>query len=385
MALVRHLALPGMSGRAAALACAVALAVSLPYWLLQGGFWISVGTLTCIYAIAGVAWVVIGGFAGQASFGNSVFFGIGAYATALAQTGRAWGPWAGLLLGVGAAAVAAVVIGMVSFRSRGIYFALVTFTTTLVFQIFAQYFSFTGGAVGLNLNAAFPGWSSFVFASENSYYFIALAVLAMVTAGAVLLGRSSFGTELKAIRDSEEAAAACGVRVRLMKITAFTVSAILTCVAGWMYFEVVGFIDPDSAFGQTIATLIPVVAMFGGARWVAGPIVGAIVLVPLQQYTGSTGLGGLPAGTGLVIFGALVAVVLWIEPRGLLMLLRRGADVTLSQVAVRWRPRPAERAVPAQRGETGTQAEAPDKVLANPGGKSGHQGTAADAGEKRTD
>lgn len=361
MAWAQRLPLRGAGRRTLVIAGVIVLAASLPYWLLQSGFWISVGTLTCVYAIAGVAWVVIGGFAGQASFGNSVFFGIGAYAAALAQSGETWGPWAGLLLAFGAAAVAAVIIGLVCFRSRGIYFALVTFTTTLVFQIFAQYFGFTGGAVGLNLNAASPGWSSFVFVSKNTYYFIALAVLAAAAAVAALLGRSSFGTELKAIRDSEEAAAACGVRVRSMKLAAFAVSAVLTCVGGWLYFEVVGFIDPDSAFGQTIATLIPVIAMFGGSRRVAGPIVGAIVLVPLQQYTGATGLGGLPNGVGLVIFAVLVAVVLWVEPRGLVMLLLRGTGLLRGQVAVRRTAQPAGQAAPAREQATITQDAVPAK------------------------
>lgn len=303
----------------------VGLAASLPWWLLPSGFWVSAVTTSYIFGIAAVAWVLIGGIAGQATFGNSVFFGIGAYSAAIADQHLHIGPYGGLGIAIGIGIIASLLIGTISFRTVGVYFALITFTTSLVFELFANYFaSLTSGAIGISETSAPAGLSNFNFTSADTWYLVTIAIFALVTIAALAISKSWTGTVWRALRDAEDAATACGLYVRWLKNGALLWSAVFTALAGWLYFQFLGFIDPSSAFGLTVATLIPVMALFGGSRRIAGGVVGAIVLIPLEQFAGSTQAASLPSGLGLIIFATIVIIILWIDPRGLVNLVLRG-------------------------------------------------------------
>jgi len=300
------------------------LVASLPLWLIQTNFVLSVVTLTFVFMSAALGWNIISGFGGQISFGHSVFFGIGAYSTAILQWSYSANAYVGLLLGVVVAAIVAVLLGWLTLRLRGIYFALATFAVTLVFAIFAgHYAGFTGGQVGITLPLLGNNPQSFSFGSKLDYYYIALLLAAFAFVVTWLVLSSRLGLQLRAIRADQGAAQACGVEVFRIKVAALVLSAMPTTMAGFLYVQYIGFVDPESVFGATVATQIAVIAFVGGSGKLWGPVVGAALLVPLQQLLNSS-LSAFAAGVNLVVYGLVVVVILLIEPRGLLFIrLRR--------------------------------------------------------------
>jgi branched-chain amino acid transport system permease protein len=299
------------------------LVASLPLWFIQTYFVLSVATLTLIFMAASLGWNVISGFGGQISFGHSIFFGLGAYSSALLQAEYGGNAYVGLVLGVVLAVVVALLLGAVTLRLRGIYFSLATFALTLVFAILTgHYEQFTGGEVGLTLPLLGDDPGSFAFSDKLVFYYIALVLAALAFAGGWLVQRSRLGLQLRAVAVDQEAAQACGVLAFRVKLAGLAISAVPGALAGSVYVQYIGFIDPDSAFGAALATQIAVIAFVGGAGRLWGPVIGAVLLVPLQQLLNSQ-LSAYPAGFNLVVYALVVLVILWVEPRGLMSLRRR--------------------------------------------------------------
>jgi branched-chain amino acid transport system permease protein len=316
-------AVTGSTGRLAAVV--LVLAASLPFWFIQTNFVLSVATLALIYLTASLGWNVISGFGGQVSFGHSIFFGLGAYTVAILQSQARLNAYLCALLGAALAVLLAVGLGALTLRLRGIYFSLATFALTLVFAILTgHYEGFTGGEVGLTLPLGGDDPANFAFANKLAYYYIALLVAAatFVLSWAVL--RSRLGLRLRAVRADQDAARACGVPALRVKLTGLAISAVPGALAGAVYVQYVGFIDPDSAFGATLATQIAVIAFVGGAGRLWGPVIGAVLLVPLQQLLNSQ-LSTYPAGFNLVVYALVVLAILWVEPRGILSIRWRRA------------------------------------------------------------
>lgn len=313
-------ALRGLFGSTWKLSLVVlALTASLPLWLIQSNYVLSVATLTLVFMTASLGWNIISGFGGQISFGHSIFFGIGAYATTILQARYEGNAYVGLGIGLVTAAVVAGLLGWLTLRLRGIYFALSTFALTLVFAILTgHYAGFTGGEVGLTLPLkAENNLLTFSFSNQLYYYYLAMALAAAAFAVTWAVLKSRLGLQLRAIQADQEAAQACGVMAFRVKLVALMLSAVLAAAAGFLYVQYIGFIDPESAFGVAVATQIAVIAFVGGAGKLWGPVLGAALLVPLQQLLNSQ-LSAYPAGFNLVVYGLVILVVLSIEPRGLM-------------------------------------------------------------------
>jgi branched-chain amino acid transport system permease protein len=308
------------------------VALSLPFWFIQTQFILTIATLSFIYMSAAIAWNIISGYGGQTSFGHSIFFGIGAYAPALFFSKIDVNTWVDIVIGAVIAAIVAVLLGLLTFRTRGIYFALATFALTLVFQILAVHFDgLTGGAVGLTVPTGANGFAQFRFGNKLWYYYAAIVLASIILVISYLVHRSALGLKLRAVRDDQEAARASGVRVFRVKLIALALSGFLTAFAGAMYFEFVGFIDPTSAFGATIATQIALLAIVGGAGTLWGPVLGAAVFVPLQQVLQPL-LSAFPAGFNLVIYAVIVILILWLNPKGLLAIVSGGISLTIDRI-----------------------------------------------------
>ncbi len=311
------------------------LVATLPFWFIRSFFMLDVATLTLIFMCAAIAWNLISGYGGQLSFGHSVFFGVGAYTTVLLFIRADISPWIGLLAGGLVAVVLAVILGYPAFRLRGIYFALVTFAATLIFEILARYFSgLTGGDVGLSVPLRRGSAASFQFENELWYYYIALALVALYFVISRAVYHSRLGFFLRSIRDDQDAAQASGVNVLRAKMVAFMLSAFLTAIAGTMYLQFVLFIDPQTAFGLNIAVLIALPAIAGGLGTVWGPIIGAAVLIPLQQSLNAS-LSGFPPGLSLILYAVVVIVIMLLDPQGMHSLGERA----ISKIGSLWKKR----------------------------------------------
>jgi branched-chain amino acid transport system permease protein len=311
---------PFISPRAAIALLAAAL---LLYPLvLPGAFYLDVGTTLLLAAIAASAWNIVGGYAGQVSVGHAMFYGIGAYLPVLVYTLWGWPPIAGIPIAIVLAVGLAVLIGMPTFRLTGHYFSMATIAVAELIRISVGTWDLVGAAIGLQGPARARGWWDLTFRSEIPYYYIFLAVLGVVLLTTAMIERRKFGFYLRAIKASERAARSLGVPVRQTKLQALALSAAFTSIAGSLYVVKTGFIDPDSGFGILVSVQMLIVAALGGAGTLFGPLVGALILIPLQTATNSL-FGGGGSGLTFILYGGIIVLIARFEPGGLFDLWRR--------------------------------------------------------------
>jgi branched-chain amino acid transport system permease protein len=160
------------------------------------------------------------------------------------------------------------------------------------------------------------------FVSALPYYYIFLVVLAITLFITWWMTSSRMGFYLRAIKDSERAARSLGAPAARTKLYAYMLSAGLTAVAGALYAMMFGFVDPESGLGILISVKILIMAALGGAGLLFGPLVGAAILVPLEELSNSL-LGGKGAGLTFVVYGAIIVLISRFQPGGLLALANR--------------------------------------------------------------
>ncbi|MEJ5988687.1 branched-chain amino acid ABC transporter permease [Ramlibacter sp. PS3R-8] len=263
------------------------------------------------------AWNLLGGYGGQFSFGHALFFGTGAYVQAIAQVQGGLSPWVALPLAILAAALVGLMVGALSFRYglRGSYFALVTLAFAEVFRILALSVPFTGAGVGLMLPLK-PGVANMQFPDRMGFVWLALGLVVLGLLVTAWLRHSRFGAWLQAVRDNEDAARAIGVDPFRVKLGAIGWSGAFMGSAGALYVQVFQYIDPAIAYGPHTSVEALVAAIVGGLGTLWGPVVGALVLHLLADFTRSL-FGGLP-GINMIIYGVVLIVIVMFAPRGVL-------------------------------------------------------------------
>jgi branched-chain amino acid transport system permease protein len=290
--------------------------------VFTGAFYRDIGVTFLLAAISASAWNIVGGYAGQVSVGHAMFFGLGAYAPLLFYNLWGWPPLAGIPIGVLLAIALAFVIGTPTFRLTGHYFSMATIAVAELIRIFTGTWTFVGAAIGLQGPATGRGWWDLTFRGELPYYYIFLAVLGVLLAVTAALERRRFGFYLRAIKASERAARSLGVPVRQTKLQALALSAAFTAVAGSLYVVKTGFIDPDSGFGILVSVQMVIVAALGGAGTLFGPLIGALILIPLQTTTNSL-FGGGGSGLTYILYGGIIVIIARFEPGGVIDLWHR--------------------------------------------------------------
>ena len=263
------------------------------------------------------AWNVLGGYGGQFSFGHALFFGTGAYVQAIAQLQGGVNPWIALPLAIVAAALVGLFIGALSFRYglKGSYFALVTLAFAEVFRILSLSVPFTGAGVGLMVPLK-EGVANMQFGDRRGFVGLALVLVVFGLLVTTWLRHSRFGAWLQAVRDNEDAARAVGVNPFRVKLGAIVVSGAFMGAAGALYVQVFQYIDPGIAYGPHTSVEALVAAIVGGLGTLWGPVLGALVLHLLADFTRSL-FGALP-GINMVIYGAVLILIVMFAPRGLL-------------------------------------------------------------------
>jgi branched-chain amino acid transport system permease protein len=292
--------------------------------VLTSSFAQNLGVTALIMAVAATGWNVLGGHTGQLSFGHAIYFATGMYTTA-ALVNAGWSPWLAMPPAALIAAALAVLIGLPCFRLRKHYFSIATLAVGEVALTAATNTSLLGGADGLSVPLRHVGlWNlQFSLRDKVPYYYVALFLLVVVTVLSMLFLRGRAGRYCHAIRDDDIAAAAAGIPVRRYKLLAAAVSGALTSVAGAFQVMFVLYVDPTSGLSRDLSTLIALIAIIGGAESVWGPLLGAWVVVALQQYT-DTYLSATGRSSDLMLYGLLIIVVIIVEPRGLVRLIQRG-------------------------------------------------------------
>jgi len=298
----------------------VVLAVVIAYPLLfSTPFQQRLGALVLLYAIAASAWNIVGGYAGQVSVGHVVFFGCGAYAAMGAYVHFALSPLVGIPAGVVFAVTIAAVIGGPTLRLSGHYFSMATIAIAELSRLIVTNTEYLGASPGLSGPAVPRNVFDLSFVSALPYYYLFLAVLAITLAITWWMANSRMGFYLRAIKDSERAARSLGAPAARTKLYAYMLSAGLTSVAGALYAMMFGFVDPESGLGILISVKMLIMAALGGAGLLFGPLVGAAILVPLEELSNSW-LGGKGAGLTFVVYGAIIVLISRFQPGGLLAL-----------------------------------------------------------------
>ncbi len=271
---------------------------------------LNLGFLTFLFVAQGVAWNILGGFAGYVSFGYAAFYGLGAYTTALLWLAG----WPPLLTYPAAGLVAAafsLIVGGPTLRLTGPYFSIATIGVGEAMRILMLNLDrITGGASGLNLPTAVP--------SKAWFYLMALLIAAAAFGVAALVRGSRFGLGLAALRMDLEAAEGLGVRTALFKNLAHTLSAFIVGACGGLYATYLQFVHPDTVFSFTQSISLVLITLIGGIGTLWGPVLGAAVFYAVQDYLQTS----YPT-FHLLVYGLLLILILLFEPRGLVGLAGR--------------------------------------------------------------
>ena len=300
-------------------------------------------TLVFLWATMGLAWNIISGYAGQISFGHQAFFGIRAYVTVLLAAKLKLIPWIGMLGGVGAAVLAAVLIGTPTFRLAGIYFGLATLAYPLIFRIVMDYLGYQEVAIPMMREQ--PGLFM-QFEDPRAFDLLALGILAATLVLSRLVETSRLGYSLRAIKENEQAAEAMGVNSFRCKMYAYMLSAAPAAVAGAVYAHAILFVvTPDAVFGVLVIVQTLTVCLVGGAGTLWGPLIGAAIMIPVGETLDTTVGDRLPGIQG-VVYGAALMAVMMFAPEGLYWRVRSVWGRRGGETARMARPAPALAAAP---------------------------------------
>ena len=309
--------------------------VGLVPFVVRDAFLLDGLVLILLWGSTAAAWNIAGGYAGQISLGHSAFFGLGAYAAGL--LGARWeiSPWIGLVVGAGLATVTGFIIGFLSNRLRGPYFVLATIAFSQVLLLGAsRWRGLTGGSEGIPVPFR-PGFWTLGIPDKRIWIWLLLALAVLVYLVQLYLERSRRGFQLAAVREDEDAALSLGVPARRLKVLAIAVSAALTAVAGALWTQYVGFVDPIYVFSVDLSVRFALAAVIGGLGTALGPFLGAALVTMLEIYLRAQfgGVGAGLVGIYLILYGSALILTVRFVPQGLVGWIRD-----------RWRRRAVARA-----------------------------------------
>lgn len=268
------------------------------------------------------AWNIIGGYCGQVSFGHSVFFGIGAYGAGMAVVSYGGTPWPGIIIGMGLAALVAVIISYPCFKLSGHYFAIATFAIVEIFNRVFLVWDWVGGALGLDYPIIGEGLENLMWHhSKIGYYYSALVIFGIIFGTVRWLEGHRFGYYMRAIREGQETAESLGVNSTAVKLIAMALSAAMAALCGAFFVQYNLRVDPSMVMSLDMSMKFVLITILGGAGTLIGPLLGASVLIPLQEYSRAF-WGGLGGGVDLIIFGVLIILMVVKQPDGMIGIIR---------------------------------------------------------------
>jgi ABC-type branched-subunit amino acid transport system ATPase component/ABC-type branched-subunit amino acid transport system permease subunit len=270
-------------------------------------------TLVPVWAIFGLSWNLLSGMTGLISFGHAAFFGLGAYTVALLFVKAGLTPWLGIPVAGLVGGLSGLLIGLPTFRLRGHYFALAMLAYPLALLNVFLWLGYQEVSLPLMRE---NGWAFMQFADHRAYILLALGLLLAAMVAMRLVERSRYGMALMAIKQNEAAAEAVGIDTRRLKLLTITLSGALAGAIGGFHAVILLVVTPEAVFGMLISAQALTVAMFGGVGTVWGPVLGALVLIPLGE-TLHARFGAVLPGIQGVVFGTAIIAVILLAPEGL--------------------------------------------------------------------
>ena len=264
-------------------------------------------TMTCLFAIFAASWDLLAGYTGQVNFGHALFFGAGAYGSALASLKLGVSPWLTIWLGAAVAALFGYLSGFLCLRLRGSYLSLATLAFPLIgLGLLFAFPDFSGGELGVS------GVQRLITGATANYYVACIAMLVVVF-GLWAIADSRFGIVLHAIRDDEIAARASGINTPRYKLAVFSLSAAAAGMAGALFAHYLRVAGP-STLEVALSFQVVIWGIFGGVATIYGPVAAVFILYPLTEWLGGFKQFG---ELRLLIFAVIVLLVLLFMPRGL--------------------------------------------------------------------
>ncbi|HMK77259.1 MAG TPA: branched-chain amino acid ABC transporter permease [Thermodesulfobacteriota bacterium] len=293
----------------------ILIAVLLPF--LLPSYFVHILIMILFYGFLGTSWNILGGYAGQFSFGHAAFFGIGAYTSTLIFVNWGISPWIGMVFGGLLGMLLGLLMGSLCFHYglKGPYFALATLAFAELLRLISLNLDLTGKAMGILIPLKGNALLSFQHESKIFYYFVILLMFIGVLWVAQWIDRGKIGDYFAAIREDEDSAEAIGVNTFAYKLLGILISSFLTALGGTFYAQYFLYIDPPVTFGVGTSIEIFLRPIVGGMGTVYGPIIGALVLGPLGEVT--RGILGGYHGVHLMIYGAILVGVIVFLPKGI--------------------------------------------------------------------
>lgn len=285
-------------------------------WIVAKPFIVHLMIMVLMWTVLGASWNLLGGFAGQVSFGHATFLGAGAYTMMILYLKLGIDPWYGIVIGGLVAALIALPIGVICFRLRGPYFALSTLAVAEIVRLIAlNWESLTAGPVGL-LITTLPKvtfWGKAInWESKPPFFYIAVIIALAALLATAVVSRSRLGAYLLAVREDIDSAEAIGINTVQVRVTALSLSAFFAGLAGGFYALYLRYIDPDAVFSIALSVEMVFIAVVGGLTTVAGPLIGAVFLVTLGETFRENFLVG-----HLIFYGFFMMLAIRYMPEGI--------------------------------------------------------------------
>ncbi len=298
--------------------------------LIKNPYYLDIFITVLMYAYLGTAWNIVGGYCGQISFGHSAYFGLGAYISTILFIKFAVSPWVGMLIAAVIVGIIAIIFGYPSLRLKSHYFVFFTIGFAEVTRIVFLNWRWVGASMGIVIPAYTPSFTSFYFSSKVSYYYIILSLVVLSAVLTYFIERSRLGKYFVAIREDEAAAEAIGINTALYKTYAFAISAAMAAIGGTFYAQYILYIHPNTTMTILVATYFVLIPLVGGVGTIFGPLIGAVILMPLQEYA-LAAFGGRFPGLAVVIAGLIIMFMTTAAPRGIMGLLEEMPGVKVDK------------------------------------------------------
>lgn len=293
------------------------MAALLPL-VISNKYLINVCVMVFLFAAMAVAWNIIGGYGAQISFGHSAFSAMGAYTSFILFLRFNVPPLISIFAGMVIAVIIAFIIGYPSFRLRGTFFSLSTIAFAEIVRVLLLYFkNLTGGAEGLVVPFKGENPLYLQFYSPVPFYYIAFVLLLIIIFLTWMIEKSKLGYFLKAIREDEDAAQSLGIKAYKIKLLAFMISAAMMAAVGTISAFNVSYIDPSSVGSIDLSIQLGVIAIIGGIGTLWGPVLGAMLLIPLTEITNAL-LGSSRGGASMALYGLVLMIIIIFQPNGIM-------------------------------------------------------------------
>src|SRR5438552_3337056 len=284
----------------------------LSFVLLKSAYYQLVLTQVLLWAVLSLAWNILRGYSGYFSFGHAGFWGLGASTVALAMMYFDLSPWISIPFCALVGAAAGAIIGYPTFRLRGHYFALAMLAYPLATLYVFQWLGYQELTLPMKREAAVFYMQ---FDDPRLYVVLALGLLVVALLISLKVENSRFGMSLLAIKQNEPAAEAAGIDAWRWKMLALMLSGALAAVAGGLYAVVLLVVRPETVFGMLVSAQALILALFGGVGSLWGPVIGAMVLVPLAEGLNAE-LGDVLPGIQGVVYGVAIIAIILCAPEG---------------------------------------------------------------------